>query len=122
MTSAVPTGPPASTGSATCVDATRHLEGVEVLSPDAAGLAAHWSAIMGVPAAAQGGRHVIAVEAQTITIVSAPGVMRERLDAMLLVVRGAVGILARARQMGLETSEDAFALCGVWMRLREEAA
>ena len=104
------------------VDVTRYLEGVEVLSPDAAGLAAHWSTIMGLPATAQGGRHVIEVEAQTITIVDAPGVTRERLDAMMLVVRDAVGILARARQMGLETREDAFALCGMWMRLREEAA
>ena len=77
---------------------------------------------MGVPATEQGGRHVIDVEAQTITIVSAPGVTRERLDAMKLVVRGAADILARARQMGLETREDAFALCGMWMRLREEAA
>ena len=93
-----------------------------MLSPDAAGLAAHWSAIMGVPATAQGGRHVINVDAQTITIVSAPGVARERLDTMMLVVRGAADILARARQMGLETHEDAFALCGMWMRLREETA
>jgi len=53
-------------------------------------------------------------------IVSAPGVTRERLDAMVLVVRGAADILAQARQMGLETDEDAFALCGMWMRVREE--
>jgi hypothetical protein len=46
---------------------------------------------------------------------------RERLDAMVLVVRGAANILVRARQMGLETREDAFALCGIWMRPREEA-
>jgi hypothetical protein len=43
-------------------------------------------------------------------------------DAMELVVRGAAGMLARARQMGLATRDDAFALCGVWMRLREERA
>jgi len=35
-------------------------------------------------------------------------------------VRGAADILAQARQMGLETDEDAFALCGMWMRVREE--
>ena len=58
---------------------------------------------MGVPATAQGGRYVINVEAQTITFVSAPGWTRERLDAMMLVVQGAADILARARQMGLET-------------------
>jgi hypothetical protein len=95
---------------------------VEVLSHDPSGLAAHWCAIMAVPATAQDGRHIISVDQQTITIVSAPGATRERLDALTLVVRGAADILARARQMGLETREDAFALCGMWMRLREEAA
>lgn len=103
-------------------EVTRNLEGVEVLSHDPAGLAAHWSAIMGVPVTSQGGRHTINVDTQAITIHGAPGAARERLDAMVLVVRGAAGILARARQMGLETSEDAFALCGMWMRLREESA
>jgi hypothetical protein len=57
----------------------------------------------------------------TITITGALGLTRERLDAMVLVVRGAANILVRARQMGLETREDAFALCGIWMRPREEA-
>jgi len=102
------------------VDVTQKLEGVEVLSRDASGLAAHWSSIMGVPVTAQDGRHVINVGDQTITIISAPGVTRERLDAMVLVVCGAADILAQARQMGLETHEDAFALCGMWMRVREE--
>jgi Glyoxalase-like domain len=101
-------------------EVTRYLEGVEVLSRDPAGLATHWSAIMDAPVTAQGGRHVIKIDGQTITILSAPGIARERLDAVALVVRGAVDILARARQMGLETREDAFALCGVWMRLRED--
>lgn len=31
-------------------------------------------------------------------------------------------VLARARQTGLETLEGAFALGGMWMRLREETA
>ena len=102
-------------------DVTRHLKGVEVLSRDASGLTAHWSSIMGVAAIVQDGRHVIKVGEQTITIINAPGLTRERLDAMVLVVRGAADILAQARQMGLETHEDAFTLCGIWMRLREEA-
>lgn len=59
---------------------------------------------------------------QTITIVGGSDAARERLDAMTLVVRGAAGILARARQMGLETTKDAFALCGMWIRLWEETA
>jgi hypothetical protein len=103
-------------------DVTRHLAGVTVLSHNPARLAAHWSAIMDVPAAAEDGRHLITVDQQSIAILGAPGIARERLDAMELVVRGATGMLARARQMGLETREDAFALCGVWMRLREEPA
>jgi len=76
----------------------------------------------GEPASAAGGRHVFRVDRQTIAILPAPGVARERLDALALVVRGARAILARARQMGLETREDAFALCGVWVRLKEEGA
>jgi hypothetical protein len=76
---------------------------------------------MGVPVTTQDGRNVINVGEQTITIISTPGLTRERLDAMVLVVRGAADILARARQMGLETREDAFTLCGMWMRVREEA-
>jgi hypothetical protein len=103
-------------------EVTRGLEGVEVLSHNPAGLAAHWSAIMGVPATSQGGRHTINVDRQTITILGGLEGARERLDSMTLVVRGAAGILARARQMGLETTKDAFALCGMWMRLREETA
>jgi hypothetical protein len=103
-------------------DVTRDLEGVEVLSGDPAGLAQRWSAIIDLPASAAGGRHVFRVDRQTITIFAAPDAARERLDALALVVRGARAILARARQMGLETREDAFALCGVWMRLREEGA
>src|SRR5262245_13751935 len=43
------------------VDVTRNLKGVEVLSRDASGLAAHWSSIMGVPVTAEDGRHVINV-------------------------------------------------------------
>jgi Glyoxalase-like domain len=101
-------------------DITRRLEGVEVLSPDPVGLAAHWSAIMDVPAVAQGCCHNLEVDEQTISILPAPAGARERLDALLLAVRGAARVLARARQMGLETRDDAFALCGMWMKLREE--
>jgi hypothetical protein len=100
-------------------DVTRELEGVELLSHDPAGLAQRWSAIIGLPVSVAGGRHVIEVDRQRITILAAPGAARERFDALALVVRDAHAILARARQMGLETREDAFALCGVWMRLRE---
>jgi catechol 2,3-dioxygenase-like lactoylglutathione lyase family enzyme len=103
-------------------EVTRGLEGVEVLSDDPAGLAQRWSAIIDLPASAVGSRHVFTLDRQRITILAAPGAARERLDALALVVRGARSILARARQMGLETREDAFALCGVWMRLREDGA
>jgi hypothetical protein len=103
-------------------DVTYRLDGVEVLSHDPAGLAAHWSAIMDVPVEEQAGRYVFTIDKQTITILDAPGTARERLDAMVFAVRNASGILDRARQMGLETREDAFALCGMWMKLREEPA
>ena len=51
-----------------------------------------------------------------------PAVARERLDAVVLTVRGAVDILGRARQLGLETRPDGFALCGVWVKLLEKGA
>ena len=100
-------------------DVTRQLAGVEVLSHDAAGLTAHWSAILDVPAGVHPEGHLIDVGGQKITIRQAPDARREWLEAVALRVRGATGILARARQMGLATRADAFALCGVWMRLEE---
>ena len=115
---------PAGEGWQRCVrtKVTRRLDGVEVLSHDPAGLARHWSAIAGLPTRVEGGRHIISMDGQTIAFAAAPGAARERLDALVLKVRGAAGILARARQMGLETREDAFLLCGVWMKLEEDAA
>jgi hypothetical protein len=101
---------------------TTHLAGAEVLSHDAAGLAAHWSQILDVPAQTHAGGQAIAVAGQTITIRNAPDARREWLDAIVLRVHGAAGIIARARQMGLATCDDAFALCGVWIRLREHGA
>ena len=100
-------------------DVTRALLGVEVLTPDPAGLAAHWSRIMDVPASGADGRHVIRVDAQEIAFLSAPGVARERLDALVFSVVGAADILHRARCMGLETREGAFLLGGCWMKLVE---
>jgi hypothetical protein len=44
---------------------------------------------MGVSATAQNGWHVIKLGEPTITIIGAPGLTRERLDAMVLIVRGA---------------------------------
>lgn len=102
-------------------DVTRALLGVEVLTADPAGLAAHWSAIMDVPATGGDGRHVIRVDRQDIVILGAPGVARERLDAMVLEVTGAADILHRARCMGLEVRPDAFLLGGMWMKLVEAA-
>ena len=99
---------------------TCRLDGVEVVSHDPAGLAQHWSRILGVPALQSGGRHVIQVDAQSIAICGVPAVTRERFEAMVLTVRGADGILRWARQMGLETRSDGFALCGVWVKLLEQ--
>jgi len=101
---------------------TCRLDGVEVWSHDPAGLAQHWSRILGVPALGSGGRHVIQVDRQDIAICGAPAVARERLDAVVLTVRGAEGILGRARQLGLEVRPDGFLLCGVWVKLLEKGA
>jgi len=101
---------------------TCRLDGVEVLSQDPAGLAQHWSRILGVAALGSGGRHVIRVDRQDIAICGAPAVARERLEAVVLTVRGAEGILGRARQLGLEVRSDGFLLCGVWVKLLEQGA
>jgi hypothetical protein len=100
---------------------TRRLVGVDVVSHDPAGLARHWSSILGVPATGEGGRHGIRVDVQDIAIVAARRDPRERLDTLVLAVSGAAGILGRARQLGLATRAHAFALCGVWMKLEEDA-
>jgi hypothetical protein len=77
--------------------------------------------ILGVPAMGEDGRHALRVDAQDIAIVAAGHDPDERLDTLVLAVRGAAGILARARQLGLVTRAGAFALCGVWMKLEEDA-
>lgn len=100
-------------------DVTQALLGVEVLTPDPAGLAAHWAAILEVPATGGNGRHVIRVDQQDIAILAAPGAARERLDALVFQVTGAADILHRARCMGLETRADGFLLGGCWMKLVE---
>ena len=99
---------------------TKALLGVEILSPDPAELAAHWSHLLQIPAQPRAdGAWTLQVEAQQIAILPAPGLERERLDALRLSVEGAAEILARARYLGFETSEDAFRLAGMRFRLIE---
>jgi hypothetical protein len=98
-------------------DQTRALLGVEVLSDDPAGLAGHWSRIMDVPEtpAARGARR-IEVAPHEMLISPAPGLARERLDALVIEAADPGEMLERARWTGLETRDDAFRLCGVWIR------
>jgi hypothetical protein len=99
-------------------DVTRRLLSAEALSDDAPGLAAHWSALMDVPAEPRDGGARLTVEAQAIDLRPAPGLARERLDALVIEAADPAGMLARARATGLETRADAFRLCGVWVRPR----
>lgn len=100
-------------------DVTHSFDAVEVLSHAPKDLADHWSKIMDVPYETRDGRHVFSIDEQDMIIAGAPGIERERLDAMVFTVTGAADILTRARYLGLETQPDAFMLCGVWFRLRE---
>ena len=96
-------------------DLTRALTGIEVSSPDAAGLAAHWARIIDLPLSAEG--RAIAVGPSVIRFVDAPAGSREILDTLVLDVADPAAMLARARQAGLPVGAHGFDLCGVTFRI-----
>ncbi len=98
-------------------DVTQALTGVVAATPDPASLSAHWGRIMQVAPAADG---TIKVEAQTIAFAADPDA--ERLEALVIAAADPAGMLARARATGLETTANAFRLCGVWIRPEEASA
>lgn len=91
--------------------------GVDILTRDAAGLACLWSSLLDVPPRVTREGIRLTVDEQVILIREAPGVARDRLDALNLSVADPVGMLDEARRLGLETREDRFRLAGVWMAL-----
>jgi len=99
-------------------DVTRAMRGIEVASPDAAGLARHWARIIDRPLAADGRR--LEMDNTEIAFVEAPAGARESLAAIRLDVADASPMLAAARKAGLATTERGFDLCGVTFVVREE--
>lgn len=96
-------------------DVTRALRGIEVESPDAAGIAAHWARIIDRPLSADG--REIACDQAWIRFVDAPAGSREVLATLVLDVADPQAMLARARARGLPASERAFDLYGVSCRV-----
>lgn len=99
-------------------DVTRTFEGADVLSPDAPGLAQHWSQILDIEPRTTDGALVFDVGEQTIAVHQADGIARDRLDALRFTAADPGAMLHDARCLGLETRDDRFRLAGVWMVLR----
>jgi len=92
-------------------DVTRALTGIEVASPDAAGIAAHWSRIIDRPLSADG--REIRLDHSGIRFIDAPAGSREILANLVLDVADPAAMLAAARRAGLPTGERGFSLYGV---------
>ena len=90
----------------------------EVESPDPAGLAQHWSALMGWPARAGGdGSHRFDFDFGALRIVAAPPGTPERISALQVAVGDTAAVLAAAALHGCQRdSADGgrFLLAGVW--------
>ena len=96
------------------LDRVSGLAGAEVLSPDAAGLAAHWAALMGVQATAdeQGGQH-LPLDFGAVCIRPAPVGTPEHLATLRVAVGDPAAVLAAAAQAGCTVQGGCFQLAGV---------
>ena len=99
-------------------DVTRGMKGIDVLSPDAGGIARHWARIIDRPPSTEGRR--VALDNADIRFIDAPAGGREILAAIRLDVADPAAMLTAARQAGLATTERGFDLCGVTFVVREE--
>lgn len=96
-------------------DTVAGLDGVEILSHEAAELARLWGALLDVSPVEERAGYTLAVDEQVIRIRQAPGLARDRLDALYLAAADPASMLDQARHLGLEAREDRFRLAGVWM-------
>ena len=92
-------------------DVTRRLAGVEMQSPDPAGLARHWGNLTGIAPrpTPDGAAEIVLVNA---VIRFRPGPV-EAMTALAFEVNDAAAILAAARQRGYTVDGDAFTIAGV---------
>jgi len=101
-------------------DTTRALTGIEVESPDPAGISRHWARIIDRPLS-QDGRSIHLDEA-TIGFVSGAAGGAELLSAIRLDVADPKGMLAAAAKAGLPVAAGGFDLCGVRFLVGDERA
>lgn len=98
------------------LDRVSGLPSVDVCSPDADGLAAHWARIIDVPLARDSEqRPTLRFEVGAVRFVAAPAGTPERLDAVHIAVADAARTLAAARAHGCRLEGDGFMLAGVRM-------
>lgn len=90
---------------------------IELRSPDAAGLAAHWSRLMQRPLTQDADGHaMLAFELGAARFVgTAPGTP-ELLHTLALAVPAPAATLRAAAARGLPVEQGAFALAGMWLR------
>ena len=88
----------------------------EVESPDAAGLARHWSALLGVPARTDAdGGHRFDFDFGALRIVAAAPGTPERLSALQLTVADPAAVLAAAALHACVLDGGRLLLAGVWI-------
>jgi len=105
------------------LDRVQGLVGAEVLSPDAAGLAAHWAALMGVSATADAqGRQHLALDFGAVCTAPAAAGTPEHLAALRLAVADPAAVLAAAALAGCAVQGGRFQFAGVAIELVAAAA
>jgi hypothetical protein len=96
-------------------DTTQALVGLEIESPDPAGLAAHWAKIIEVPVGKNAaGQPTLTFVNNTFRFIKGP---KEVLGGLLFKVTDLAGVLEAAKARGLKVDGDSFHLCGVNFRL-----
>lgn len=91
---------------------TRRLLAAELESPDAAGLAAHWSRICDVPLS-EDGRTIALRNSSHIRFADAPAGSRESLATLVIEAVDPKAMMAAAQRAGLPASGEGFLLGGV---------
>jgi len=89
------------------------LAAAEVHTPDAAGLAGHWAALMDVANTADAeGRHTLALDFGTLRIAPAPAGTPEHLAVLQVQVADPAAVLAAAAHAGCTVQAGRFRLAG----------
>jgi hypothetical protein len=95
-------------------DRVQGLALAQVHSPDAAGLAAHWAALMAVAQQADGrGGHTLALDFGNLRIAAAPAGTPEHLAALQLRVADPAAVLAAAERAGCPVRAGGFGFAGM---------